>query len=254
MPSVQYYNQTGPFWDFVASLEQQGINRGAETSDNENEHEQSYPWSNGWAGFPWGAMPYRGRHGHGAHPHGPPPHHHHGPPPPPSPPAPPADGDAGPSEPKGPPPEFSESEGEGKGRHGRHGLGRHGPGARGGHCGRGRGGSRGFEGRGGPRGFGFGGGRRGHFHPYGGGFEKLAEMFQDQFFGSGGEQEKGTKSEDFTPEVDVFDTADSFVVHISLPGAKKEDVGVNWDAEKSELSIAGVVYRPGDEELLSTLR
>jgi HSP20 family protein len=38
-----------------------------------------------------------------------------------------------------------------------------------------------------------------------------------------------------------------------LPGAKKEDVGVNWDAEKSELSVAGVIYRPGDEELLKTL-
>lgn len=248
MPSVQYYNQTGPFWDFVASLEQQGINRGIETSDNENQHEQSNPWSNGWAGFPWGAMPHRGRHGpHGPHPHGPPPHHH-GPPSPPGPPAPAADGEAGPSEPRGPPPEFFESEGEEKGRHG--------PGARGEHCGRGRSGPRGFEGRGGPRGFGFGfGGRRGHVHPYGGfsPFDQIAEMFQDQFFGEQNGNEKGAKSEDFTPEVDVFDTAELFIVHISLPGAEKEDVGVHWDAEKSELSIAGVVYRPGDEELLKTL-
>jgi HSP20 family protein len=38
-----------------------------------------------------------------------------------------------------------------------------------------------------------------------------------------------------------------------LPGAKKEDVGVEFDVEKSELSIAGVVYRPGDEEFLKTL-
>jgi HSP20 family protein len=30
-------------------------------------------------------------------------------------------------------------------------------------------------------------------------------------------------------------------------------VGVNWDPEKSELSIAGVIYRPGDEEFLKTL-
>jgi len=42
-------------------------------------------------------------------------------------------------------------------------------------------------------------------------------------------------------------------VHISLPGAKKDDVGIHWDAEKSELAVAGVVYRPGDEELLQTL-
>lgn len=43
------------------------------------------------------------------------------------------------------------------------------------------------------------------------------------------------------------------MIHVSLPGAKKEDVGVNWDAEKSELNIAGVIYRPGDEEFLKTL-
>jgi HSP20 family protein len=57
----------------------------------------------------------------------------------------------------------------------------------------------------------------------------------------------------FEPEVDSFDTENSFVVHVCLPGAKKEDVGVNWDAEKSELSIAGVIYRIGDEEFLKTL-
>lgn len=60
-------------------------------------------------------------------------------------------------------------------------------------------------------------------------------------------------NEDFSPEADIFDTPSSYIVHVSLPGAKKEDVGVNWDAEKSELSIAGVIYRPGDEELLKTL-
>ncbi|KAF2216536.1 hypothetical protein CERZMDRAFT_33739 [Cercospora zeae-maydis SCOH1-5] len=82
-------------------------------------------------------------------------------------------------------------------------------------------------------------------------------MFQEQLFGAPSDNNnndtKGTKSEDFTPDVDVFDTTEAFVVHVSLPGAKKEDVGVNWDTEKSELSIAGVVYRPGDEELLKTL-
>ena len=58
---------------------------------------------------------------------------------------------------------------------------------------------------------------------------------------------------DFTPACDVFDTEDAYIIHIPLPGAKKEDVGVNWDADKSELSVAGVVYRPGDEEFLKTL-
>ena len=43
------------------------------------------------------------------------------------------------------------------------------------------------------------------------------------------------------------------MVHVSLAGGKKEDVSVNWDAEKGELVVAGVVYRPGDEELLQSL-
>jgi HSP20 family protein len=57
----------------------------------------------------------------------------------------------------------------------------------------------------------------------------------------------------FTPPIDVFSTETAFVLHIALPGAKKEDVGVNWDSEKGVLNIAGVVYRQGDEEFLKTL-
>lgn len=59
---------------------------------------------------------------------------------------------------------------------------------------------------------------------------------------------------DFEPRGDIFDTAEQYIIHLSLPGAKKEDVGVDWDGENSVLRIAGVVYRPGaDEELLSHL-
>ena len=75
-------------------------------------------------------------------------------------------------------------------------------------------------------------------------------MFQDQLFGNGSTEKD---NEDLKPEADVFDTPEAFVVHVSLPGAKKEDIGVNWDQEKSELSIGGVIYRPGGEELLQTL-
>ena len=57
----------------------------------------------------------------------------------------------------------------------------------------------------------------------------------------------------FIPPVDIFSTSQAFVLHVALPGAKKEDVGVNWDAEKGLLNLAGVVYRQGDEEFLKTL-
>ena len=59
---------------------------------------------------------------------------------------------------------------------------------------------------------------------------------------------------DFEPRADIFDTASSYTVHVSLPGAKKEDIGVDYDGENSVLKITGVVHRPGvDEALLSKL-
>ena len=85
-----------------------------------------------------------------------------------------------------------------------------------------------------------------------GGLGALAEMFQSQFFDEE-TSKKDDKDESFKPDVDIFDTPEAFVVHVSLPGAKKNDIGVNWNAETSELSIAGVVCRPGDEDLLKTL-
>jgi HSP20 family protein len=59
--------------------------------------------------------------------------------------------------------------------------------------------------------------------------------------------------ESFTPPVDIFDTDRAFVLHVALPGAKKEDVGVSWDPEAGALRIAGVVHRPGDEAFLRAL-
>ncbi|KAL4976648.1 HSP20-like chaperone [Aspergillus desertorum] len=64
---------------------------------------------------------------------------------------------------------------------------------------------------------------------------------------------KDNKPEEFEPEVDVFDTPDAFVIHASLPGAKKDATEVKWDARKFELSITGVIERSGDAELLESL-
>jgi len=57
----------------------------------------------------------------------------------------------------------------------------------------------------------------------------------------------------FTPSIDTFSTPNAYILHVALPGAKKEDVGVNWDAEKGVLNLAGVVYRQGDEAFLKML-
>ena len=53
---------------------------------------------------------------------------------------------------------------------------------------------------------------------------------------------------DFTPSVDIFDCPDKYIVHVSLPGAKKSDLSLDYDAEESVLHLAGVVYRPGVNE------
>jgi HSP20 family protein len=56
---------------------------------------------------------------------------------------------------------------------------------------------------------------------------------------------------DFVPRADVFDTPAEYIVHVSLPGAQKPDISVDYDAESSALRLAGVVYRPGMTEELN---
>jgi len=263
-PSIRYINQSAPFWDFIASME-------------EGEHPLAPP-SGPWQG-PWGGR--RGRHGHGGqgwhHGHDLP---HRGPPQ-----AGEATGPSGASADEAapayeqspatakddtdmeknndenvadPPEDTPKEPGEG----GCAGRRRHcGPGAR--RCGGRENNERPHCGRGGPRGF---GGPHGHHHPHGHGprgpggphggpwggfapgFRMLSNLFQPQQEASA-ENTNG----DWAPEADVFDTQSAYVVHISLPGANKDDVGVTWDPERSELQVAGVVHRPGDEEFLKTL-
>ncbi|KAL8825040.1 MAG: hypothetical protein Q9170_007951 [Blastenia crenularia] len=215
MPSIRYYNQTAPFWDFIANLENNAANHPFFSAYNPESRESN-------------------REGH---PSGPPPPHHDGPPPPPS-----HDGPPPPPEAHQPPPPHSSNDHPfGPGfpfgrRHPGWRGGRHGPGR----CGSGSG-------------------------PSWGGWgqdldlNKFAEFFASHLSPNtndttGNNQSKNNGApKDFSPPADVFDTEESYIIHISLPGAKKEDIGVNWDADKSELSIAGVIYRPGDEEFLKTL-
>ncbi|KAL8715119.1 MAG: hypothetical protein Q9220_001076 [cf. Caloplaca sp. 1 TL-2023] len=209
MPSIRYYNQTAPFWDFVANLEN---NAG------------SHPFSSAY-----NPETRQGQQGED-HSGPPPPPDHEGPPPPSHEHPPPPHGHDSPHDhPFGPGFPFG-------GRH------------RGGHHG-GRGGRRG----GGPcRGGPFPG-----WGGWGGDFDmnKIAEFFASHFNPDNNPNtpKDGNASKDFAPPADVFDTEEAYIIHVSLPGAKKEDVGVNWDADKSEVSVAGVIYRPGDEEFLKTL-
>ncbi|KAI3145461.1 hypothetical protein CBS147326_411 [Penicillium roqueforti] len=134
----------------------------------------------------------------------------------------------------------------GKGWHG-HGYG-HGPHA----------GPYGFPGphhNGGP--FGFGPRGQGHPHkggrgrhggpppPFGGPFDFLRQLGAGLGFPMNAPTAEGV---DFTPSVDVFDTPAKYIVHVSLPGAKKSDLSIDYDADESVLHLSGVVYRPGVNE------
>jgi HSP20 family protein len=122
-----------------------------------------------------------------------------------------------------------------------------------------------FRGRGGPCGLGARHHRRGGGCGFGGrrhetprswpwgdrapqDFNDIADLARFLF---GGDAAKDT---DFSPAVDVFNTPDHFIVHVSLPGAKKGDIAVDWDIETKILKISGVVYRPDiSEEMLKAL-
>ncbi|MCJ1352916.1 MAG: hypothetical protein MMC33_002900 [Icmadophila ericetorum] len=242
MPSIRYYNQTAPFWDWVASMEAAAANSRRAPGGDEREQEPELP-----PPPPFGAPGFDG----------PPPPTEDGTAPPPPP---PEDGpQRGCPGRRGPPPFARRGGCGGPGVHrfGPHGHG-HGP----------RHGPFGGPRHGGRPGFPFWGSFGGWGEQEGGAtpfdLSKLAEMFASQFgYNPETATEEGNKtngattdagiSKDFQPPCDVFDLEDSFILHFSLPGAKKEDVGVNWDADKSELSVAGVIYRPGDEDFIKNL-
>ncbi|KAJ5458390.1 hypothetical protein N7475_009778 [Penicillium sp. IBT 31633x] len=60
--------------------------------------------------------------------------------------------------------------------------------------------------------------------------------------------ESNTEGVDFKPPIDIFDTTAQYIVHVSLPGAKKSDLSIDYNANGSVLHMAGVLYRPGINE------
>ncbi|KAF3055661.1 hypothetical protein GL218_06914 [Daldinia childiae] len=269
-------NNQVPIWDFLQSLNPHGAGRGGVGIDHANfgpQFHSGFPFDpaqfNPWMAHGWGRWGNHGGHGRGGHqqyrdapetgreedrgdtetesspetlrhtpdesvtsevphppPHGALPHH---PPPPPG---------AFPH-PHGPPPGAPNHHGH------PHPFGpRRG---RGGRCGR--------------------GGRRGPHtapayngpwdfrplmhafaaHPFAEAFREYMDQVRNGTSGESNEHQDDA----FVPPIDVFNTERAYVLHVSLPGALKEDIGVNWDGEK--INIAGVVYRPGNEEFLQTL-
>lgn len=225
MPSIRYFNQTAPFWDFVANFESSGGDHPFFAAYNHQSFEEGRAApppaqdanTGNSASQEAGPNPAQDRDNSEQPRHQPHPHEH----------------------PFGPGFPFGGHRG---GPHHRGGFRRFRSGSR---CGAGPSSCRG------PPGFGWNMGG-----PGGPAFDwsKIAEFFASQFGPDATRSENDSpNNKDFAPPADVFDTEDAYIVHVSLPGAKKEDVGVNWDADKSELSVAGVIYRPGDEDFVKTL-
>jgi HSP20 family protein len=90
-------------------------------------------------------------------------------------------------------------------------------------------------------------------HPLAQAFRTYAEQAAGQQSGETLVPEETDAENSFIPPIDIFSTETNYVLHVALPGAKKEDVGVNWDAEKGVLNLAGVVYRQGEEDFLKSM-
>ncbi|KAK4130439.1 hypothetical protein BT67DRAFT_391140 [Trichocladium antarcticum] len=70
--------------------------------------------------------------------------------------------------------------------------------------------------------------------------------------GRGRERAGGTAA-GFVPPVDVFDGPQGWTVQVAVPGAKRADVGVSWDAERSALRVSGAVKRAGGDRLVGSM-
>ncbi|CAD0095900.1 unnamed protein product [Aureobasidium vineae] len=275
MSNTRNMNQANNFWDFVASLQNnQGASPFAEgrgpAADFDPFQGQEF-----WA--PW--MSQRGRGPHHGHPHG---HRHgregHRPPPPPEhdgnvPPAPPVPHVDEPSRSPSPPtppetpaePQHHPHRGPSPHQHGprhphrgpppHHGPHHH----RGGHRGRGRGGHEHHNH--GPRGP----------APFPFDLNALAEAFAPALFGnnspftSAANPEAFTKEASknatnnnnnntnigtFTPTIDLFSTPTSYILHTSLPGAKKPDIDITYSSTRNSITISGVIARPDVSETM----
>ncbi|KAG9558605.1 hypothetical protein KCU71_g8605, partial [Aureobasidium melanogenum] len=262
----------GNFWDFVASLQN---NQGASPFA---EGRGSGPDFDPFQGQEfWGPWAHRGRRNHHGPPHAGPHGHRHGrdgqrgPPPPPEhsgsapPPPPPAnEHPSRSSSPHTPPETPAEPHHHPHSRepsppphHGPHHFGgpRHhhprGPSPH--HRGRGRGGH-------GPRG---GHHNRPHGPPHPPAFpfdlNALAEAFAPALFGGNNpfannqptnEVSKTTNDGTFTPAIDLFSTPTSYIIHASLPGAKKPELDITYSGTRNSITISGVVARPDVSETM----
>lgn len=90
-------------------------------------------------------------------------------------------------------------------------------------------------------------------HPFAQRLREYVEQIQRQMLQGNVDGRVPEDDGTFTPPIDVFDTSENWTIHVAIPGARKEDIGVNWDADRKTLVVSGVVHRPGDEAFIKTM-
>ncbi|KAH0170549.1 hypothetical protein KCU67_g2587, partial [Aureobasidium melanogenum] len=87
----------------------------------------------------------------------------------------------------------------------------------------------------------------------------LAEAFAPALFGGNNpfannqptnEVSKTTNDGTFTPAIDLFSTPTSYIIHASLPGAKKPELDITYSGTRNSITISGVVARPDVSETM----
>lgn len=61
---------------------------------------------------------------------------------------------------------------------------------------------------------------------------------------------RSTQMAAFTPRMDYFDTPRAFLINVSLPGAKREDCSLTYDAKSGAIKVQGRIRRPSDADTL----
>lgn len=89
----------------------------------------------------------------------------------------------------------------------------------------------------------------------------MAEALAPALFGGnafGAEQSNTTNKEQqpksndgsFTPSIDLFSTPNTYILHTSLPGAKKSDLDITYNSTRNSITISGVITRPDVSETM----
>ncbi len=95
-------------------------------------------------------------------------------------------------------------------------------------------------------------------HPFFNFVDQLAELAQDNQCGNApsadSQKRSSTKDPKFSPDLDIYESDEGYVAYVDIPGAKREELSVDYDQQAHQLVVSGSVARNVDGETLKTLK